>query len=57
MNKYGAISEETRSDYDYAKKAEYYDEQGYTLADETNKYLLSAPRPIQEISKEIKKHD
>lgn len=57
MNKYGTISEESRSDYDHAKKAEYYDEQGYSLADETNKHLLSVPRPIQEMIKQPKQHD
>ena len=46
MEKNGMLTNKSQSDYDSTKKAEYYDAQGYTVADEANKSRLTRPEPI-----------
>jgi hypothetical protein len=46
MEKNGMLTENSLSDYDSAKKAEYYDAEGYGVADEANKNKLAKPEPI-----------
>jgi hypothetical protein len=48
MNKYGVVTENSRSDFDNSKKAEYYDEDGFNIADEKNKHLLETPKKIEQ---------
>lgn len=46
MNKYGMLTAEARSDFDTTKKAEFYDEDGYEIADAENKEKLKTPKPL-----------
>jgi hypothetical protein len=48
MNKYGMLTTESKSDFDGTKKAEYYDESGFMVADQENKNLLAAPKKIEQ---------
>ena len=52
MEKNGMLTEKSMSDYDHAKKAEYYDMEGFMVADENNKHKLNKPasvtKPIEE---------
>lgn len=41
------LTETSESDYDRTKKAEYYDADGFYVADEANKHKLSKPEPIK----------
>ena len=43
------ITEESRSDFDTEKKAAYYDQEGYELADEQNKHKLKTPKAISDL--------
>ena len=40
------LTKNSQSDYDSTKKAEYYDADGYSVADEANKNKLTRPEPI-----------
>ena len=40
------------SDFDGAKKAEFYDEDGFGIADAANKDKLAKPVPIEKLSEE-----
>lgn len=40
------LSTESRSDFDHTKKAEFYDEDGYEIADAENKESLKNPKPL-----------
>ena len=42
------VTEDSQSDFDLTKKAVYYDEDGYGIADEANKHLLAKPRKLKE---------
>jgi hypothetical protein len=52
MNKYGVLNSESRSDFDSSKKAEYFDADGYEVADENNKENLKSPKKIEQIPDE-----
>ena len=43
------LTSNSQSDYDSAKKAEYYDADGYLVADESNKSKLARPEKISNI--------
>ena len=49
MEKNGMLSENSQSDYDNTKKAEYFDAEGYRVADEANKHKLSKPEPVKNL--------
>lgn len=40
------LTEKSISDYDNTKKAEYYDAEGFTVADENNKHKLNKPASV-----------
>lgn len=44
------ITPETRSDFDATKKAEYYDEEGFELADRDNVDQLKKPKRLNELT-------
>jgi|LauGreDrversion4_2_1035121.scaffolds.fasta_scaffold427289_2 hypothetical protein len=46
MEKNGMLTEKSISDYDNTKKAEYYDAEGFEVADEKNKHKLSKPERL-----------
>jgi len=48
--KNGMLTEKSQSDFDNTKKAEYYDLEGFCVADEENKDKLVNPKPITELS-------
>ena len=52
MEKNGMLTDKSQSDYDKTKKAAYYDLDGYEVADEDNRHLLSKPAVIENLSKE-----
>lgn len=54
MEKNGMLSEESTSDFDGTKKAEYYDADGYGVADEANKEKLSNPKPVADLTGDSK---
>lgn len=54
MEKNGMLTEKSQSDYDKTKKAEYYDAEGYAVADEANKHKLTKPEPLKNL--EIKEN-
>jgi hypothetical protein len=54
MEKNGMLTEKSVSDYDNKKKAEYYDAEGFTVADENNKHKLNKPEPVNK-SQDTKK--
>ena len=41
------LSDKSLSDFDKSKKAEWYDVEGYEIADDTNKDKLKNPKKIQ----------
>lgn len=49
MEKNGMLTEQSQSDYNNTKKAEYYDAEGYFVADDANKHKLSKPEPIKNL--------
>lgn len=49
MEKNGMLTDRSASDYDHTKKAEYYDADGYAVADQANKNKLKNPKPIKEL--------
>lgn len=49
MEKNGMLTDKSLSDYDNTKKAEYYDAEGFNVADEQNKYKLNKPEPLSNI--------
>jgi hypothetical protein len=52
MEKNGMLTDKSVSDYDQTKKAEWFDEEGYTVADDANKDKLKAPKSIKDLNKE-----
>jgi len=46
------LTSESQSDFDNTKKAEYYDEEGFMVADEANKDKLAKPVPVTKLSEE-----
>jgi hypothetical protein len=53
MNKYGMLTKESVSDFDSTKKAEFYDEAGYQVADRDNKDKLNSPKKIEQLPEEL----
>jgi hypothetical protein len=49
MEKNGMLTEKSLSDFDNTKKAEYFDADGFAVADSKNKQKLANPTPIEEI--------
>lgn len=47
--KNGMLTENSQSDFDNTKKAEYYDCEGFCVADEQNKDKLKNPKPLSEL--------
>jgi hypothetical protein len=52
MEKNGMLSEKSKSDYDNTKKAEYYDAEGFGVADEAHKDKLNKPEPVKNLNNE-----
>jgi hypothetical protein len=50
MIKYGILTEKSQSDFNSQKKAEYYDAQGFEVADENTKHLLTSPKPVADLN-------
>ena len=48
------LSENSQSDFNTVKKAEYYDADGYCVADEENKHKLNKPEKIEKFDRENK---
>lgn len=48
------LSDKSISDFDSTKKAEYYDLDGYMVADEKHKDKLNQPEPIEKLNIEEK---
>ena len=46
--KHGMLTEESQSDFDTTKKASYFDEEGFGVADEDNKDKLKKPAKIKD---------
>lgn len=49
MEKNGMLTEKSLSDFNTTKKAEYFDADGFAVADKENKQKLANPKPIKEI--------
>jgi len=54
MEKHGMLTEKSKSDFDNTKKAEWYDADGFSVADSANKDKLKAPEPIKNLNQEEK---
>jgi hypothetical protein len=52
MEKNGMLTETSLSDFDNTKKAEYYDADGFLVADEQSKHKLSNPKPVKALTEE-----
>lgn len=52
MEKNGMLTERSQSDFDNTKKAEYFDKEGFFVADEDNKAKLKNPAKIENIETE-----
>ncbi len=50
MDKYGMVTENSRSDFDSTKRAEFYDEDGYLIADADSKDQLKNPKKIEQLN-------
>jgi hypothetical protein len=50
MEKNGMLTEESLSDFDNTKKAEFYDEEGFLVADTDHKDQLKNPQPVSKLS-------
>ena len=49
------LTDKSISDYDNTKKAEWFDEEGYTVADSANKDKLKSPKNIKDLTAEENK--
>ena len=49
ITKYGEVTTESHSDFDHTKKAEYYDAEGFGIADKNNVDKLRKPVHINAI--------
>ena len=54
MEKNGMLTEDSVSDYNNTKKAEFYDREGFSVADRDNVSKLKDPAPIKELLPEEK---
>jgi hypothetical protein len=50
MEKNGMLTDKSLSDFDKTKKAEYYDENDFFVADRNNKDKLNQPKPIEDLN-------
>ena len=48
MEKNGMLSDKSLSDFDKTKRAEWYDEEDFYVADEANKKKLKKPKRIKQ---------
>lgn len=48
LTKHGMLTAESLSDFDTVKKAEYFDDEGFEVADEDNKSKLKTPKKINQ---------
>lgn len=46
------LTEKSLSDFDKTKTAEWYDAEGFSVADDANKDKLIAPEPIRKLTPE-----
>ncbi len=46
MEKNGMLTDKSLSDFNNSKKAEYYDADGFEVADKENKDKLKNPKPV-----------
>lgn len=46
------VTEKSQSDFDNTKKAEYYDKEGFSVADKANKEKLKQPASLKELETE-----
>jgi hypothetical protein len=49
MEKNGMLTDKSQSDFDNTKKAEYYDAEGFGVADEKNKEKLKKPVSVKDL--------
>lgn len=56
MIKYGVMTEQSVGDFDLTKKAEYYDQEGYQVADAENKNKLKKPCKIEQDQEQSNEH-
>jgi hypothetical protein len=54
MEKNAMLTAESMSDFDSTKKAEFYDADGFGVADKANKDKLKNPQPVKELAQEGK---
>ena len=54
MEKNGMLSEKSKSDFDNTKKAEYFDVEGFAVADAENKHKLNKPEEISKLQEKSK---
>lgn len=52
MEKNGMLTSKSKSDFDNTKKAEYYDKEGFNVADEQTKHMLKSPARVENLNKE-----
>lgn len=55
MEKNGMLSDKSQSDFDHTKKAEWFDAEGFCVADKENKDKLKDPQPIEKLNSETEK--
>ena len=46
------LTERSQSDFDNTKKAEYFDKEGFFVADENNKNRLKSPEKLENLETE-----
>jgi hypothetical protein len=54
MEKNGMLTDKSQSDYDHTKKAEYYDAEGFSVADKEHKHLLKRAESVESLHTEEK---
>jgi hypothetical protein len=52
MEKNGMLTDKSLSDFDNTKKAEWYDKDGFLVADDKNKEKLKNPQAIENLKQE-----
>lgn len=52
MEKNGMVTDKSQSDFDNTKKAEYFDKEGFAVADESNKDKLKQPVSLKDLQPE-----
>lgn len=54
--KNGMLTSKSKSDFDFSKNAEYFDELGFEVADKRHKNKLKKPRKIRDLEKYERYH-